>query len=112
MTNIKYKAGKTRRVNAVEAIKPKIIERPREVHIGFDKVRGIIPKTVQKDVRNTGSNLVLTASIILSLNSIPSFILTFISSKRIIQFLTTIQNKATSQTNHGKESGWLNNVNP
>ena len=107
---IKYRVGSTIRVKNVETVRPKIIESPRDVHVGFESVNGIIQSTVHIEVKNTGSRRVLTASIILSLNSIHSFILAFILSKRIIQFRTTIQKSATSQISPGNESGCQNNT--
>jgi hypothetical protein len=105
---MKYRVGSTIKVKKVETVRPKIIESHNDVHVGLERVRGIIQRTVQIEVKNTGSKRVFTASIILSLNSISSFIFAFILSKRIIQFLTTIQNNATSQINQGNESGCQN----
>ncbi len=101
----KYRVGKTISVKNVDTVSQKIIDNQRDVQVGLDRVNGIIHNTVHIEVKNTGSNLVLTASIILSLKGISSFILAFILSKSIIQFLTTIQNNATSHISHGNESG-------
>lgn len=92
-------------VKKVETVNQKMIDNPSEVQVGFDTVRGIIPRTVQIEVRNTGSSLVRTASMMLSLNSIHSFIFALILSKRMIPFRTTIQKRATNQMSPGKESG-------
>lgn len=88
-----------------------MIDNHSDVHVGLLKVSGIIHKTVQILVKKTGSSLVFHASTILSTKSIHSQIFWFILSKRIIQFLITIQNKATRPINHGKERGCQNNVN-
>ncbi|MFA6089554.1 MAG: hypothetical protein WC755_06845 [Candidatus Woesearchaeota archaeon] len=92
-------------VKNVETVRPNIIDKPREVQVGLDRVSGIIHNTVHIEVRNTGSKRVFTASIILSLNSIFSFILAFILSNKIIQLRTTIQNNATSHIRPGKDNG-------
>ena len=106
------KVGKTKSVKIVETDNQNIIDNHNEVQVGLDKVSGTIPKTVHIDVNNTGSNLDIQASAIASLNSIFSLKFKFILSKRIIQFLTTIQNNATNQINPGKLKGCPNNVNP
>ena len=99
-------------VNMVDTVSPKMIESPSDVQIGFESVNGIIPRTVQIDVRNTGSRRVLTASMILSLNSIPSLILALILSNRIIPFRTTIPKSATRPMSPGNESGCPKRTSP
>ena len=106
--NMKYNVGRTISVKNVDTVSQNIIDNQRDVQVGFETVNGIIQSTVQMEVRNTGSKRVLTASMMLSLNSIHSFIFAFILSKRIIQFLTTIQNNATNQISPGNERGCPN----
>jgi len=92
-------------VNTVETESPKMMESPREVQVGFESVSGIIPRTVQTEVRTTGSRRDFQPSMMDSRNGIPSRRFRLILSKRMIPFRTTIPKSATSPISPGNESG-------
>lgn len=91
-------------------VNQQIIASQSALRSGVDMVNGTIHSAVQTDVKNTGSNLEIQASIMASLKGVFSFKLWFIWSNNIIQFLTTIQNNATIQIIQGKDNDVLNIV--
>src|SRR6266705_1891633 len=95
-----------------DSVRPKMTELPRARQNSSDSVTGNMPNMVQSDVMNMASSLDFPASETESSKAMPLFRLSSILSTRMMEFLTTMPNRAKIPMRPGKPSDTSNTAIP
>ena len=95
----------TKRVKKEEMERPKIMAAPRPSQVLLERVMGIMPRIVQKEVMKIASSRDFPASMIEPRQAMPLLRLRLILSIKIMAFFTTMPNRARMPIRPGKLKG-------